>query len=99
MPDPTYVVEHLGNTTFVLRPEYDATVRDLGFEPPGGVPVECTFEWAWDAAEQKVAQQRRREARKAVPPTQEDGASSAKKAPAKKPPAKRVVRNQGSNRK
>lgn len=92
MPELVHVVERLGNTTFALRPDYDATVQSIGYEPPLGVPAECTFEWAWHAAEQKVARERRQEARKATP-AKATGASEARKAPA----AKRVRPSRRAN--
>ena len=78
---PVHTVAHLGNSTFILRPDYDATVAELGYEPPMGLPVECTFEWAWDAAEQKVTRERRAAARRE--------AQAKRKAPAKKAVARR----------
>jgi hypothetical protein len=90
MPEFVHVVERLGNTTFAMRPDYDATVLSLGYEPPIGVPVECTSGWAWNAAEQKVARENRRKAaaQKAIPA--KAGASKARKAPAKRAPAKKA---------
>jgi hypothetical protein len=96
MPELVHVVDRLGNTTFALRPEFDATVLDLGYEPPVGVPVECTWEWAWDAAEQKVAREQRQEARKTRPakaaPVSTAGASEPRKAPAKRAARSRTRR-------
>lgn len=86
-----YQVQTLDGTTFVLRPEYDALVREFGGEPPLGVPVECTFDWAWDLAEQKVAKQNRLAAAKAQ--TQERAAAKVtppRKAPARKAPTRRA---------
>ena len=59
-----YTIERLGNTTFALRPEYDAVVAELGYEPPLGVPAECTFEWALDRAERIVQREKRSAAAK-----------------------------------
>lgn len=59
-----YTIERLGNTTFALRPEYDAVVAELGYEPPLGVPVECTFEWSLDHAKKVVAREKRAAAAK-----------------------------------
>jgi hypothetical protein len=78
MPEFVHVVDRLGNTTFALRPEYDSVVQDLGYLPPQGVPVECTFEWAWDAAVQKVARENRQEEARKTPPIKK--AAPAKKA-------------------
>ncbi|MEI7780337.1 MAG: hypothetical protein WCJ18_00255 [Planctomycetota bacterium] len=61
-----YVIDRLGNTTFALRPDYDSVVAQLGYEPPLGVPQECTFEWAWAAATHVVAKQNRLAAMKAA---------------------------------
>lgn len=60
-----YAIERLGSTTFALRPDYDAVVAELGGEPPLGMPIDCTFEWALDLAEKTVARQRRSEMAKA----------------------------------
>ena len=54
-----YEIQRLGNTTFALRPDYDAVVAELGGEPPLGLPIECTFEWAMDLAQQKVNRENR----------------------------------------
>lgn len=87
---PEHVIERLGMSTFVLRPDYDSVVADLGYEPPMGLPVELTFEWAWAAAEETVAQARRVEARKAATARRAAKAEAAK-APAK-PAAKAPAR-------
>jgi len=73
----TYKVERLGDTTFVLRPDYDATVAKLGYEPPLGIPVECTFNYAWQMAEQKVARERRASERRARLAAEQGGAKPA----------------------
>ena len=78
-----HVVERLGNSTFVLRPDYDATVAKLGYEPPLGIPVECTFEWLNDWAEQKL-QKQRRAAAKAAAAAPASGVIEAPKSPVRK---------------
>ena len=92
-----YQIQTLGNTTFVLRPEYDALVLEFGGEPPMGVPVECTFDWAWDVAEQKIAKQNRLAAVKAQAQARRERAAAAKaeatprKTPARKAPARKTA--------
>lgn len=91
-----HTVETLGNTTFVLRPEYDALVLEVGGEPPVGVPAECTFEWAWDKAEQTVAKQNRNaEAKARLSKMAEAQAAKeeVKATPRKAPPRKAAARN------
>lgn len=38
------MVDTLAGTNYVLRPDYDAVVAELG-EPPLGFPPECEFAW------------------------------------------------------
>lgn len=96
-----YQIERLGNTLFALRPEYDATVQELGGEPPLGVPGECTFEWAWAKATETVNKQNRiaqTKARLAAKRAEraEATATPPRKTPARKAPPRRTAPRKGS---
>lgn len=58
----------LHGTTYALRPEYDATVAELG-APPRGFPEECRFKWPetpeaeLDALSKEIAEIKRDAAR------------------------------------
>lgn len=84
-----YTIERLSGTTFVLRPDYDSTVAQLGGEPPLGVPEELTFEWAWAKAEDTVRRARRAAERR----------SQSAQRTAATPPAKATTRARKSPRK
>lgn len=85
-----YTIERLSGTTFVLRPDYDATVAELGGEPPLGLPEELTFEWALAQADDKVRRERRAAERKAA--AQRRSAEQQVKPTPKAPPRKAARR-------
>ena len=48
------MVDTLAGTSYVLRPEYDSVVAELG-EPPLGYPDECKFAWPETSEEELEA--------------------------------------------
>jgi len=48
------MVDVLAGTSYVLRPDYDATVAEFG-EPPLGYPDECKFAWPETSEEELTA--------------------------------------------